>query len=87
MMEIILNVKTGLCLHKDCAMVTLTDTVMDRCNCSWQIDFMTVNVEDSQSNSLLSVYHCATSSAGSVLPVGQDISRDGDGEVWDIVCK
>eukprot|EP00061_Rhincodon_typus_P015523 g43245.t1 len=54
-------------------------------------DFMgsRVNVEDSQSNTLLTVSHCATPSAGSVLPVRQDISRDGDGDggVWDIVCK
>eukprot|EP00061_Rhincodon_typus_P012159 g37718.t1 len=48
-----------------------------------------VNDEDSQSNFLLmTVYHCvATTCAGLVLPVVQDMSRDGDGGVWDIVCK
>eukprot|EP00061_Rhincodon_typus_P011966 g37361.t1 len=29
--EGILNVKMGLCFHMDCAVVNLTDTVMDRC--------------------------------------------------------
>eukprot|EP00061_Rhincodon_typus_P002243 g16983.t1 len=37
MMEVVLNVKAGFRLHKDCAMVTYIDTVMDRCNCSWQM--------------------------------------------------
>eukprot|EP00061_Rhincodon_typus_P007799 g29844.t1 len=54
-------------------------------------DFMGsgINVEDSQSNSLMTVYHCSTTSAGSALLVRQDISRDRDGDdgVWDIVCK
>eukprot|EP00061_Rhincodon_typus_P003651 g20615.t1 len=36
-MDAIPNVKAGLSLHKDCEMVTLTDTVMDRYNFSWQI--------------------------------------------------
>ena len=36
-MEVILNVKAGLHLHKDCAVVTLTNTVMDRCICSQQV--------------------------------------------------
>ncbi|XP_067905761.1 protein arginine N-methyltransferase 7 isoform X3 [Heterodontus francisci] len=36
-MEGILNVKMGRCLHKDCAVVTPTNTVMDRCNCGRQI--------------------------------------------------
>eukprot|EP00061_Rhincodon_typus_P010862 g35462.t1 len=35
--EVILSVKVGTRLHKDCALVTLTDTAMDRCICSWQI--------------------------------------------------
>eukprot|EP00061_Rhincodon_typus_P002856 g18671.t1 len=46
-----------------------------------------VNVEDSESNTLLTVCHCAETSAGSVLLVGQNISRDGDGGVSDIVCE
>ncbi|XP_078089358.1 uncharacterized protein LOC144506874 [Mustelus asterias] len=32
-MEDFLNVKMGLCLHVDCAVVTPTATLMDRCSC------------------------------------------------------
>eukprot|EP00061_Rhincodon_typus_P001450 g14817.t1 len=44
-----------------------------------------VNVEDSQVSSLLTVFHCIATSAGSVLPVGQDIFSNDDDGVWDIV--
>eukprot|EP00061_Rhincodon_typus_P007647 g29556.t1 len=73
MMEGIIHVKTGFHLHKDCVVVTFTDIVMDRCICSRQIgkDESTV----------------PPTSAGSVQLVRQDISRYGDGVIWDIVCQ
>eukprot|EP00061_Rhincodon_typus_P018480 g47662.t1 len=43
-----------------------------------------LHIEDSQGNSLLNVYHYAAIS-GSALPVVQDMLKDGDGGVWDIV--
>ncbi|XP_041045176.1 regulator of G-protein signaling 22-like [Carcharodon carcharias] len=37
-----------------------------------------VDAEDSQGNSLLTGYHCAATSAGSAMLVGQQVPRDGD---------
>eukprot|EP00061_Rhincodon_typus_P010508 g34850.t1 len=72
--------KMGLSLHKDYAVVTPTDTVMDRCISCWQIgkDEVKVSVKDSQDNSFLTVTYRAATSAGSVLLVGQDVSRDDE---------
>eukprot|EP00061_Rhincodon_typus_P018178 g47240.t1 len=89
MMEVVLDVKMMFNLRKDSVVVTVTDPVMDKYICSQQIREQEVkvhvNVEDSQDNSLLTVYHYATMPAGSILQVGQDTSRNDDGDVWDIV--
>eukprot|EP00061_Rhincodon_typus_P010123 g34170.t1 len=42
---------------------------------------------DSQGNTLWAVCHSVAACAGSVLPMGQDTSKDGDCSAWEIVCQ